>query len=173
MLRWYAGGVVFYSGVKAAAPAFVSRGDVRTPVKCAMAGIAVNILVSLVLIDHLGVGALALAVSLGAATNYGLLRLLDRRIHGAGAGPGLGELGRVALAAAVMGGAGWGAWQAGWLGTVEAAPSLLGTLRLLAAVAALGALYFGLAAALGLRTLVGIFRRGPAPAGDAPGSDVS
>jgi len=147
-LRWYAVGVVFYAGVKAAAPLFIAHGDTRTPMRCSLLGIAVNLIVALTAIDTLGYRALALAVAAGTAANYLAVRFLSVRRYGPGSGPGWSFLGRVCVAAAVMGGAGTlltttllsgdGPVASGWG---------LGVLTL-AAVLALSLLYFLVSAAL-------------------------
>ena len=116
VLQCYAAGVVFYAGVKAAAPHFLARGDTRTPMVCSLLGIATNLVVALAFVDEHGVGALALAVAVGAATNYLALRLFAARRFGAASRPGLPFLGRVLIAAAVMGGLGHLAAQAWLLG---------------------------------------------------------
>jgi putative peptidoglycan lipid II flippase len=103
-LRAYAAGVVFYAGVKAAAPLFLARGDTRTPMRCSLLGIGVHLVVALVGVGSYGAEALAFAVSAGAATNYVALRLAAARGVGRGAGPQWGHLGRVAFASAAMGG---------------------------------------------------------------------
>jgi putative peptidoglycan lipid II flippase len=149
-LRWYAGGVVFYAGVKAAAPDFLARGDTRTPMLCALVGIAVNLVVAFSLVGPLGFRALALAVAAGAAANYILLRILSRIRHGTGSAAGVSFLLRTLLASAVLGAAGWAA-GALWLDGDAAVSSRWGqALLTLATIGALGALYFLVAAGLGL-----------------------
>jgi len=103
VLQAYAGGIVFYAGIKAAAPHFLARGDTRTPMVCSLLGIAVNLLIALGLVDTLGVHALALAVAGGAAVNYVTLRVLARRRFGASSGPGLPFLWRCLVGAGLLG----------------------------------------------------------------------
>ena len=136
-LEYYAFGVVFYAGVKAAAPSFLARGDTRTPMLCSLVGITVNVLVALACIDALGHRALALAVTCGAATNYLLLRALDRRRHGAASAPPETYLLKLVLAAGVMGGLGFLVQQMGWLTHASEAGRLLEILATLALVGAL------------------------------------
>ena len=100
-------GVVFYAGVKAAAPHFLARGDTRTPMLCSLLGIAANLVVALGFVDRLGVDALALAVAVGAAVNYGSLRLLARRRFGPASAPRPGFFLRCILASALLGVGGW------------------------------------------------------------------
>jgi len=158
-LRYYAGGIVFYAGVKAAAPAFLARGDTRTPMLCSLLGIAVNLVVAFGLIDTLGFRALALAVAAGAAANYALLRLLGRRRHGRAEALGGAFLGRCLLASGLLGAAGYGV-AALWLsGDAAVSSSWWHALRTLAAVGALGLLYFLVADRLGLEEGAWVRRR--------------
>lgn len=158
-LRYYAAGIVFYAGVKAAAPDFLSRGDTRTPMVCALCGIAVNLGCALSLVDQLGFRALALAVAAGAATNYGLLRLWSRHRHGAGSALGVGFLARCGLAAGVLGLGGWGA-SALWLsGDGAVSSTWLHGLLTLGTIGTLTLLYFLVAAVLGLDEGTWVWRR--------------
>lgn len=159
VLQAYAVGVVFYAGVKAAAPHFLARGDTRTPMLCSLLGIAANLAVALGLVGRLGVEALALAVAVGAAVNYTALRLLARRRFGGGSGPGTGFFLRCAAAAAVMGAPGWAAQRA-WLAGDAAVsdPWTHGALTL-AAVAVLGLLYLLVAERLGIDEVSWVRRR--------------
>ncbi|MDJ0974668.1 MAG: murein biosynthesis integral membrane protein MurJ [Planctomycetota bacterium] len=158
-LMAYAGGVVFYAGVKAGAPLFLARGDTRTPMRCSLLGIAVNLAFALLAIDAYGHRALAFAVALGAATNYLALRLMARRRYGIASAPGWAFLGRVVAASAVMGLAGWGL-QAWLLRGDEGVRSawVQGGLTLLAVVV-LAALYFLVSAALGIKEVDWVKRR--------------
>ncbi len=101
-VRWYALGIVFYGGIKVATAAFHGRGDTRTPMFCSLAGIATNLAVAAFGIGPMGFGALPLATAVGSATNYALLRLLDRRLHGKAAVPGAGFLLRTLGATALL-----------------------------------------------------------------------
>jgi putative peptidoglycan lipid II flippase len=149
-LRWYAGGIVFYAGVKAAAPQFLARGDTRTPMVCSLLAIAVNLALAFTLIGDLGHRALALAVAGGAATNYLALRLLGRRRFGPASAPGGGFLVRCVVAAAAMGGLGW-LLSKTWLSGDRAATSgLLEVALTIGLVVALAGTYFVVAAALGI-----------------------
>jgi putative peptidoglycan lipid II flippase len=153
-LRWYAGGIVFYAGVKAAAPQFLARGDTRTPMVCSLAGIGANLTVALSLIHLLGFRALALAVAVGAATNYGLLRLLARQRYGRGADPGALFLLRCLLASGALGGV---ATLAGrWVGPLHGVGGA-GALR--GIVAALAGFYFVTAWLLGIEEAASLRRR--------------
>jgi putative peptidoglycan lipid II flippase len=149
-LRWYAAAVVGYAGVKAAAPQVLARGDTRTPMLCSLAGIGVNIAVALLLVERLEYRALALAVVLGTATNFLLLRALGVRRHGRASRPGWAATAKIAGAAAAMGAAG-----AGLLALLPA-PGLVLTLAMCAGLAAL---YFAVAALVGLPEAAAFARR--------------
>ncbi len=149
-LRWYAGGIVFYAGVKAAAPHFLARGDTRTPMLCSLAGIAANLAVAFGFLESLGFRALALAVAAGAATNYVALRILARSRFGPTSAPGWPFLARCLGAAFVLAAAGWAVGEALLTRDAAVADGWLLALLTLAAVAVLGLLYFLVAAALGL-----------------------
>lgn len=149
-LRWYAGGIVFYAGVKAAAPRFLAAGDTRTPMVCSVAGIAVNCIVAFATIDGLGFRGLALAVAVGAATNYLALRLMARRRFGPGSAPSAAFFARVLLACAVLGGLAWGAEHLLLRHDVFVASRLAAAGAGLLLIAVLGGIYFLCCAALGI-----------------------
>jgi len=158
-LRWYAAGIVFYAGVKAAAPYYLARGDTRTPMLCSLVGIAVNLGVAFGLLPSLGFRALALAVAAGAAANYLTLRLVARQRFGSGSAPGWGFLGRsLAATGAVLGGGGALARFVLDRGTVAASGWIQGALTL-ATIALLAVLYFLVAAAVGLEEGAWVRRR--------------
>jgi putative peptidoglycan lipid II flippase len=149
-LRWYAGGIAFYAGVKAAAPLFLVRGDTRTPMLCSLAGLGANLAVAFATIDALGFRALALAVVGGTAVNYGFLRLLGRLRFGPASGPGWGFLARCGVAAAAMGGVGYAVAETWLRGDAAPTSSLALGLLVLGLSAALAGLYLALASALRL-----------------------
>ena len=161
-LRAYALGILGYAGVKAAAPLFLARGDTKTPVRCSVLGIAVNVGLAFALVGPLGHVGLALAVAAGATVNFAALRWVAWRQHGPTSFPGLAFLLRIAIAAGLMGGLGVLArlaWPGGDLG---AGSRTLDAALTLGVVAVLGLAYFGLAAALGVsegRELVQRLRR--------------
>jgi putative peptidoglycan lipid II flippase len=78
-LRFYAVGLVGYSLVRIVAPAFYALRQSRLPVLISLCTIAANLVVSLALVRALGFRGLALATSLAALANGGLLMLLLRR----------------------------------------------------------------------------------------------
>ncbi len=101
-VRAYGVGIVFYAGVKVAAAAFHARGDMRRPMFASLAGIAVNLVVALVGTHVVGFAALPLATAMGSIVNYGILRTLDRRLHGRGAVPSASFVGKVLAATAAL-----------------------------------------------------------------------
>jgi putative peptidoglycan lipid II flippase len=158
-LRCYAGGIVFYAGVKAAAPQFLARGDTRTPMLCSLLGIALNLVLSLALVGSLGFRALALAVAAGAAANYGALRFGAGRRFGPGSAPGWGFLLRCGAASAVLAGLGAAASATLLARDAAVASGIAYAALTLAVVAALGAAYFVAAAALGVDEVAWVRRR--------------
>src|SRR3954471_9872182 len=157
-LSAYALGLPAYVLVKIYAPGFFARGDTATPVKVGFAAVALNIALNLLLIPFLSHVGVALATALSAWFNAGMLgwllnrrgqMILDRRLRR--------RIPRLLLAAALMAGA------------ILALRTVLfpveGPLRFLgraALVVAVGAVYFGVAQALGaidVREVRGMLRR--------------
>jgi len=158
-LRYYAPGIVFYAGVKGAAPAFLTRGDTRTPMWCSLLGIAANLIVAFGLVGTLGIRALALAVAVGAATNYVALRTVARRRFGAASAPGVPFLLRCLVATAVLGLVGWALSRRLLTGDQAVAGGWANGLLTIGLVGALGLLYFLVATALGMEEGAWIRRR--------------
>jgi len=80
-LLFFAIGLPFISGVKILAPAFYSLKDTRTPVIIAFFITILYILLSLLLMQHLQVGGIALALSISSVFNFALLfMLLEKKI---------------------------------------------------------------------------------------------
>jgi putative peptidoglycan lipid II flippase len=69
----YSLGLVGFMGVKALAPGFYARQDTRTPVRFGVVSMLVNMSLNLILVWPLGHAGLALATSLAACLNAGLL----------------------------------------------------------------------------------------------------
>jgi putative peptidoglycan lipid II flippase len=158
-LRAYAPGVVFTAGVKAAAPHFLARGDTRTPMRCSLAGIAATGVLALLLVGPLGPVGLALAVSAGAAVNFGLLRAHAWREGGAASAVPGGALLRIALASLLLAAfslAALALWPTRDDGGGSGGPHVVLTL---AAVAGLGALYLLAASWLGIEEARAFLRR--------------
>ena len=163
-LQAYALGLLGFTGVKILAPGFFARQDTRTPVRIAVIAVGVNVALNLALILPLAHVGLALATSVAACVNAGLL-LRGLRQEGVftPAGDWGGFLGRLGAACAVLGGV--LAWLAppdqAWL-----AASLTHRILWLAGLIALGlGLYFGTLALAGYgpRRLLALVGSEPAP----------
>lgn len=72
-LLYYAVGLWAFAGTRVTAQAFYSLQDTKTPVKAATIAVAVNILLSLILMRPLKHGGLALATSVAAMVNLSFL----------------------------------------------------------------------------------------------------
>jgi putative peptidoglycan lipid II flippase len=80
-LVFYSLGLFAYSSVRVLAPVFYALGRARIPVLISVAAVAVNIGLNLALMKPLGFKGLALATSLAALTNMGLLMLvLEKKV---------------------------------------------------------------------------------------------
>ena len=146
----FALGLVPLALVKIAAPGYFARQDTATPFKFAVAAVAANIVASLAMFAWLGHVALALATSIAAALNAGLLLAgLVRQRHyrpgrplvHAGAAAGLGAVG---MGTALYFAAPPTAW---WLTAPPA--TRVAVLALVVLVGA--AVYAGIVFALGIR----------------------
>jgi putative peptidoglycan lipid II flippase len=101
-------GLPAYVLVKVLTPGFFARRDTRTPVFTALAALAINIALNLVLIPLMGVAGLALAGSIAAWANCALLYwMLHRRGQFTIEPDLLGRIGRIVVSAAAMGLAIW------------------------------------------------------------------
>ncbi len=79
----YAVGLWAFGGVRIIVSAFYSMKDTTTPAISAMIAVVANILLSLLLMSHLGAAGLALATALAAMVNGGILVVvLNRRLGG-------------------------------------------------------------------------------------------
>jgi putative peptidoglycan lipid II flippase len=133
----YSAGLIGIIAVKILAPGFYARQDIRTPVKVALATLAVTQVANAVLVPWLGHAGLAGAISVGACFNAGWLWWLMRRSGAYRPEPGWGAfLLKIGVALYLMGGVIWfGAGSAGsWFGLD--ALSRAGKLALLVAGAA-------------------------------------
>jgi putative peptidoglycan lipid II flippase len=82
-LACYAPGLIGYSAVKLASPAFYALGDSRTPLVAGGASVACNIGLNLLLVRSMGHRGLALGTAAAALLNSGiLLWLLSARLRG-------------------------------------------------------------------------------------------
>mgnify|MGYP001819075430 CR=1 FL=1 len=146
----YAVGLLPFLLVKVLAPGFFARQDSRTPVRFAMLAVLVNLCLSLLLMRFLQHAGLALATSLAAAVNAGLLFRGLRRggVYRPSAGwPGL--LLKAAFGSAVMG---LFALLAAWpLDDWTTVSLVTRAWRLAAIVCAAVTIYFGTLWLLGVR----------------------
>jgi len=78
-LGFYTVGLVGFASVKIGAQAFYALGDTRTPVKVAVAAMALNSLLAIALVFPLRHGGLAFATACSATANAGTLAWLLRR----------------------------------------------------------------------------------------------
>jgi putative peptidoglycan lipid II flippase len=98
-LGFFVIGLVSFAGVKIVAQAFYSLGDVRTPVRLAVATMLLNILLNLLFMRWLAHGGLALATSCSSTVNFlGLLFFFRRRAGLIGGRRLLSSVTRVCLA---------------------------------------------------------------------------
>ncbi|HEX9020638.1 MAG TPA: murein biosynthesis integral membrane protein MurJ [Nitrospirota bacterium] len=120
-LMYYAVGLWAFAGVRIVAQAFYALQDTKTPVKIAAVALFTNILLSAVFITltPLAHGGLALATSLAAALNIGLLTVQLRKKIGRMDGKRiLNSLLKIVPASLAMGAIGWwvsrnSVWQSG------------------------------------------------------------
>lgn len=124
-LAAYAVGLPAYILVKVLSTAFFAREDTATPVKIGVAALVVNVVFNLLLMGPLAHVGIALATSIAAWVNAGLLALMLYRAHRLHVDVRLRrKLPRIALAAMVMAAAVWGVVLAlpdatGWAGAAR------------------------------------------------------
>jgi putative peptidoglycan lipid II flippase len=107
-ILYYSIGLWAFAGVRIVAQAFYSLQDTKTPVKVAALAMVANILLSIILMGPLAHGGLALATSLAAMLNIGLLTLALRKKIGRMDGRRiLTSLLRIVPASAAMAAIGW------------------------------------------------------------------
>ncbi len=107
-MLYYSIGLWAFAGVRIVAQAFYSLQDTKTPVKIAALAMVTNILLSILLMGPLAHGGLALATSLAAMLNIGLLTLsLRKKIGHMDGGKILASLLRIIPASIAMGAIGW------------------------------------------------------------------
>ncbi len=119
-LAWYAAGLVGFSAARIAAQVFYAVGAPGTAVTVGFVSVAVNIVAAVLLMGPLAHGGLALASSIGAYVNAGLLLWVARRRFGHLGGRALA----VSFARTVVAAAPLGAWCALCLWAWPARPEL-------------------------------------------------
>ncbi|HDS08885.1 MAG TPA: murein biosynthesis integral membrane protein MurJ, partial [Firmicutes bacterium] len=78
-LCFYSAGLIFISGVRIIVQAFYANKDTKTPVKIAAVAMVLNIILNLILIRFFKWGGLALATSISALINFGILIVLLKK----------------------------------------------------------------------------------------------
>ncbi len=150
-MRGYAVGLIGLIGIKIVAPAFYARKDIKTPVKVAIASVAVVQACNIVTVPLFAHAGLALSVALGACFNAGTLLVILIRRGWYHVLPGWGKfLLRCALGAAAMAafliwvqqGVDWAAMQSQWALRIGAVGAV---------IAGAAASYFALMVLLGWR----------------------
>jgi putative peptidoglycan lipid II flippase len=103
-LRCYAIGLVGYSVVRIATPAFYALDDSSTPVKVSVVTVLVNVAANVALVRLMGYRGLALGTSVAALTNAAmLLFVLRRRLDGLEGPRIVTAVMKISLAALLMG----------------------------------------------------------------------
>jgi putative peptidoglycan lipid II flippase len=118
VLRLYAAGLIGYSATHIVSPTFYALRQSHTAVTASVAAIVVNVLLSVTLVGFMGFRGLALATSIAALANGGVLvLLLRRRLNGIEGRRLAIALTKVIVAAAAMAVAAWGIEHVmmGWL----------------------------------------------------------
>jgi putative peptidoglycan lipid II flippase len=102
-LQCYAVGLVGYSAVRIVSPTFYAIRQSRVPVMVSGAAIAINIVLSVLLVRYLGFRGLALGTSIAAMANAAaLIWLLRRRLDGLGGHRLPVVFAKIVIAATVM-----------------------------------------------------------------------
>jgi len=152
-------GLLGFILIKVLAPGFYARQDTKTPMRIGVIALVVNILLSLLLFIPLKHVGLALAISLSAFVNAGLLFITLRRHDVYRPLPGWGSfLARVTAASGVMGAVLF--WGVGDLDTWLHATAVQRALRLSIWVIAGAAAYLLTATALGVRLAQLLLKKG-------------
>lgn len=113
-LAFYAAGLISHSVVEVVSRAFYALHDTWTPVWVGLMAMALNVVLSLLLLHPLGHGGLALANTLATTVEMlALLGLVRRRLKGLGARALAQSAIRAGLAALLMGMLVW-QWQQRW-----------------------------------------------------------
>ena len=161
----FAGGLLGFILVKVLAPGFYAQQNTKTPVRIGMVAMGVNIVLSVALVFVLKHVGLALAISLAALVNAGLLyRELRRQgVYTPESGWASYFL-RIGLASTLMGLAiAWGVGDAGsWL----SAPAVTRALHLAVLVAGGALIYFAALYVFGVRPGALLLRRPPREGGN-------
>ena len=90
-LAAYSAGLLPFVLLRSFTAPFYARGDTATPVKAALLAASINVLLKVLLMDHLAQVGLALATSVGAWINLSLLAFFARRQGFAVSGAAIGK----------------------------------------------------------------------------------
>ena len=102
-LVFYAVGLFAHSGIEILSRGFYALADTRTPVTFALVSMAVNLVLSIILVIPFGVNGLAVALSIATIVEFGLLlRAISGRLMGIDAGRLVFSLTRTAAATLLM-----------------------------------------------------------------------
>ena len=107
-LSYYAIGLMGYAALKVLSPAFYALNDARTPMIVSLGSILVNYAAASTMIKFAGLGHAGLALSTSAVALFGfvvLFAVLRKRIDGVYGRSLATQIGKIALASAVMGAA--------------------------------------------------------------------
>ena len=152
-------GLLGFILIKVLAPGFYARQDTKTPMRVGVIALVVNIVLSLALVMPLKHVGLALAISLSAFVNAGMLFFMLRRHKVYRPLPGWGLfLARIVLAGAVMGAVLY--WGAGDIDSWLTAPALQRAYRLSIWVSAGAAVYLLTVMAFGVRLAQLLLKKG-------------
>ena len=105
-LSFYAIGLAGYAALKVLSPAFYALNDARTPMLVSLGSILVNYLAASSMIRLTGLGHAGLALSTSTVALFGfvvLFAMLRKRIGGVHGRALAAQIGKVALASAIMG----------------------------------------------------------------------
>lgn len=152
-------GLLGFIVIKVLAPGFYARQDTKTPMRIGAMSMGVNIVLSLLLVMPLKHVGLALAISLAAFVNAGVLFFMLRRLNVYRPAPGWTSfLTRVILASVVMGFV--LVWGVGDIDSWLQAPALERATRLSIWVIAGAAVYLLTVTAFGVRLAQLLLRKG-------------
>ena len=158
-LSCYAIGLMGYAALKVLSPAFYALNDARTPMLVSLGSILVNYLAASSMIRLAGLGHAGLALSTSAVALFGfvvLFAILRKRIGGVYGRALAAQIGKVALASAVMGAAIFASSRGmeTWLGVSQMARLADLSVSLPAGLA----VYYGACRMLGLTDIDGVIR---------------
>jgi putative peptidoglycan lipid II flippase len=152
-------GLLGFILIKVLAPGFYARQDTKTPMRVGVIALVVNILLSLALVMPLKHVGLALAITLSAFVNAGLLFFMLRRHNVYRPLPGWGLfLVRIVLASAVMGAVLY--WGTGDMDSWLTTPALQRAYRLSIWVTVGAAVYLLTVMAFGVRLAQLLLKKG-------------